>query len=71
VRSRRTAEYTLGDNVTAAVHYLNEEKVAVNLPGPVVSPLATVMERFANLEKTLGHMAAVNEGQLQVSRPRR
>jgi len=64
-RSRRTAEYTLGDNVSAAVQVLNEEKVAVNLPQPVVSPLSTVLERFANLEKTLGLMAAVNEGELQ------
>ncbi len=55
----------LGDNVAAAVHYLNEEKVAMNFAQPVVSPLNTVLERFANLEKTIGHMVAVNEGELQ------
>ncbi len=65
VRKRRTAEHVLGDNVASAVHHLNEEKVAMCFSAPVVSPLNTVLERFANLEKTIGHMVAVNEGEVQ------
>ncbi len=43
VRKRRTAEHVLGDNVAAAVNHLNEEKVAMNLEQPIVSPLNTVL----------------------------
>jgi hypothetical protein len=43
---------------------LNEERVAVNLPTPTVSPLNVVLERFANLHKTLGLMQADNESKM-------
>ena len=64
MRKRRTVEHVLGDNVACAVQSLNEEKVAMNVPPPAISPLNQILERFANLEKTLGHMVAVNEGEI-------
>jgi hypothetical protein len=36
----------------------------MNLSPHTVSPLTSVLERFANLEKTIGHMLAVNEYEL-------
>lgn len=57
VRKKRSAEFILGDNVAAAVHSLTADgKVNEHY-----SPLNTVMERFANFEKTIGHMLAANE----------
>jgi hypothetical protein len=38
---------------------LNEEK-GVN-PSSFSSPLNTILERYANFEKTIGHMLAANE----------
>ena len=60
-RKRRTAEYCLGDNVATAVQVLNDTPTA---SAATPSPLNQILERFANLEKTLGHMIAVNEAEV-------
>jgi hypothetical protein len=48
--------------ITSLFFQLNEEK-CVNASS-FSSPLATVLERYANFEKTIGHMLAVNEMEL-------
>ena len=60
-RKKRTAEYALGDQVAQAVHCLNETPPIISAHS---SPLNTIMERFGNLEKTLGHMIAANEAEI-------
>jgi hypothetical protein len=42
-----------------SIFQLNEEK-GVNASS-FSSPLNTILERYANFEKTIGHMLAVNE----------
>ena len=60
IRKKRSAEFVLGDNVAAAVHSLTADgKINEHC-----SPLNTVMERFANFEKTIGHMLAANEQEI-------
>jgi hypothetical protein len=63
-RKRRTSEYVLGENVCMALNTLNTEPIGMNLSAHTTSPLTSVLERFANLEKTIGHMLAVNECEL-------
>lgn len=60
-RKKRTAEYALGETVAQAVHCLNETSPIITTAH---SPLNTIMERFGNLEKTLGHMIATNEAEI-------
>ena len=51
--------------MASAVHVLNEEKLATGLAQQhTASPLSMVLERFANLEKTIAHMLAVNESEI-------
>ncbi|TRY62697.1 hypothetical protein TCAL_07965 [Tigriopus californicus] len=63
-RKRRTAEFVLGETVGLAVQALKEEKTVMNIPPPATSPLCTILERFANLEKTIAHMLTTNESEI-------
>ncbi len=58
MRKKRSNEFVLGDNIATAVHSLCENKTGYN---EHCSPLNTVLERYANFEKTIGHMLAANE----------
>ena len=51
-------EFVCGEKVAQAVSTLTEEGKREDLP---ISALNTVMERYANFEKNLGHMLAANE----------
>ena len=69
VRKKRLAEFLAGDHVHQnAVAALKEEKPLphdVNTHCPQgTSPLTTIMERFANMEKHVAHMLADSEQQI-------
>lgn len=59
IRKRRSNEFVLGENIAIAVHILAEDKSSSN--NETCSPLNTVMERYANFEKTIGLMFADSE----------
>ena len=52
-------EFVCGEKVAQAVSALTEEGKREDIPH--ISALNTVMERYANFEKNLGHMLAANE----------
>jgi len=61
IRKKNCSEFILGDKLTNARQSLspNDANSKINL-----SPLETVLERYANFEKTIAHMLAFNEQEI-------
>ncbi|CAB4056637.1 ARHGAP17 [Lepeophtheirus salmonis] len=61
-KKRRAGEHIHGENLASACQVLTEVKTAQNL----TSPLQTIVEHYANLEKTVAHMLAVHESEMEM-----
>ena len=51
VRKKRSQEYQLGHQLASAAHALSDSAKTTD----PISPLHTVIERYANFEKTIGN----------------
>ena len=60
-RKRKTAEFVLGENVANAVQALATECKTTNHQ---TSTLVTLLERYANFEKTIGLMLTTHESEV-------
>ena len=59
-RKKKSTEFVLGENLAVAVQSLScDGKINEHC-----SPFNTVMERYANFEKTIGHMLATNDQEI-------
>eukprot|EP00096_Caligus_rogercresseyi_P001545 TRINITY_DN1254_c0_g1_i1.p1 TRINITY_DN1254_c0_g1~~TRINITY_DN1254_c0_g1_i1.p1 ORF type:complete len:608 (+),score=238.74 TRINITY_DN1254_c0_g1_i1:225-2048(+) len=61
-KKRRAVEHIHGENLASATMVLTDSKPAFPV---ATSPLQTVLEHYANLEKTMAHMLAVHESQME------
>ena len=65
LRKRRTGEFAFGETLTLASKALEADPIAIGRVSPhTTSPLYSVLERFANIEKTVGIMLATNETEI-------
>ena len=64
LRKRRTGEFAFGETLTLASKALETDPIAMRVPAHTTSPLYSVLERFANIEKTVGIMLATNESEI-------
>merc|ERR1712018_845218 len=60
IRKKKSTEFILGENLAGAVQCLSSDgKINEHW-----SPFNTVLERYANFEKTIGHMLATNDQEI-------
>ena len=67
LRKRRTGEFAFGETLTLASKALETDPIAMRVSLSqhcTCSPLYSVLERFANIEKTIGIMLATNESEI-------